>query len=64
MIEVSLSSELTNLFYAYYVGDLEVYNTLYYNFDMSAPMLQGQTLYTTDEMVIVTNFDGTIDSIT
>jgi hypothetical protein len=63
MIEVSLSSELTDLFNAYYVGVLEVGTTLYYNFDMSSPIIS-ETLYTTDETVIVTDFSGAIESIT
>jgi hypothetical protein len=62
MIEVSLSSELTNLFNAYYVGDLEVGNTLYYNFDMSSP-ITSQTLYGLLVTSITTNSIGVITSI-
>ena len=62
MIEVSLSSELTDLFNAYYVGDLEVGNTLYYNFDMTASIIS-KTLYGLTITNIVTNSLGVITSI-
>lgn len=62
MIEVSLNSELTNLFNAYYVGDIQVGNTLYYNFDLSAPIVS-KTLYAFVVTSITTNSLGVITSI-